>query len=225
MTKETKETNTALIDNAPDYTVTETQIEAFNNAMGSTKDTVNGKRGADIKRSKAAIQKAVAKMDLLIAEIIGVDLDGKTYAHNATRFALLKQPKDKSNNEHAAIHAWGYELIQRGVFGSEVYDAVNDAKNDPKTFIGHETMKGRTKKAWQTEFGSRAIKAIDRIQGRILPATKGIDENTTDIIKLLSQIDKKMHGSESLGFHMADGKDAEKAGKAFKALRNQFPTT
>ena len=208
-----------------DYTVTEAHIETFGNAIGSTKDTVNGKRGADIKRSKAAIQKAVVKMDLLIADVIGVDLDGKTYAENAARFALLKQPKDKSNNEHAAIHAWGYELLQRGIFGNEVYDAVNDTKNDPKTFIEHETMKGRAKKSWQTEFGSRAIKAIDRIQGRILPATKGIDENTADIIKLLSQIDKKMHGAESLGFHTADGKDTDKAGKAFKALRNQFPTT
>lgn len=208
-----------------DYTVTEAHIEAFSNAMGSTKDTVNGKRGAEIKRSKAAIQKAVAKMDLLIADVIGVDLDAKTYAENAARFALLKQPKDKSNNEHAAIHAWGYELLQRGIFGNEVYDAVNDTKNEPKTFIEHETMKSRTKKSWQTEFGSRAIKAIDRIQGRILPATKGIDENTADIIKLLNQIDKKMHGSESLGFHKADGKTDEGAGRAFKSFRNQFPTT
>ena len=39
-----------------DYTVTEAHIETFGNAIGSTKDTVNGKRGADIKRSKAAIQ-------------------------------------------------------------------------------------------------------------------------------------------------------------------------
>ena len=208
-----------------DYTVTKAHIEAFGNAMGSTKDTVNGKRGGEIKRSKAAIQKAVAKMDLLIADVIGVDLDDKTYAENAARFALLKQPKDKSNNEHASIHAWGYEVLQRGIFGNEVYDAVKDTKNEPKTFIEHETMKSRTKKAWQTEFTSRALKAIDRIQGRILPVTKGIDENTADIIKLLSQIDKKMHGAESLGFHTADGKDTDKAGKAFKALRNQFPTT
>ena len=208
-----------------DYTVTEAHIEAFNNAMGSTKDTVNGKRGADIKRSKAAIQKAVAKMDLLIASVIGVDLDGKTYAENAARFALLKQPKDKGDNEAASIHAWGYEVLQRGIFGSEVYDAVNDITNEPKTLIEHETMKDRTKKSWQTEFGSRAIKAIDRIQGRILPATKGIDENTADIIKLLNQIDKKMHGSESLGFHTADGKNDEGAQRSFKSLRNQFPAT
>jgi len=208
-----------------DYTVTEAHIEAFGNAMGSTKDTVNGKRGGEIKRSKAAIQKAVAKMDLLIADVIGVDLDDKTYAENAARFALLKQPKDKSNNEHAAIHAWGYEVLQRGVFGSAVYDAVKDTKTEPKTFIEHETMKGRTKKSWQTEFTSRALKAIDRIQGRILPATKGIDENTADIIKLLNQIDKKMHGSESLGFHMADGKTKEGSGRSFKSFRNQFPAT
>ena len=218
-------TNTALSNTAPDYTVTEAHIAAFNNAMGSTKDTVNGKRGADIKRSKAAIQKAVAKMDLLIADVIGVDLDGKTYAENAARFALLKQPKDKNNNEHASIHAWGYEVLQRGVFGNAVYDAVKDTTNEPKTFIEHETMKGRTKKAWQTEFGSRAVKAIDRIQGRILPATKGIDENTDAIIKLLNQIDTKMHGEKSLGFHTADGKTNEGAGRSFKSFRNQFPAT
>ena len=218
-------TNTALSNTAPDYTVTEAHIETFGDAIGSTKDTVNGKKTATIKRSKAAIQKAVVKMDLLIADVIGVDLDDKTYAENAARFALLKQPKDKSNNEHAAIHAWGYEVLQRGIFGNEVYDAVKDPNNVPKFFIEHETMRDRTKKEWQTEFTSRALKAIDRIQGRILPVTKGIDENTADIIKLLNQIDKKMHGAESLGFHTADGKDIDKAGKAFKALRNQFPTT
>lgn len=208
-----------------DYTVTEAHIQTFGDAMGSTKDTVNGKKTATIKRSKAAIQKAVTKMDLLIADVIGVDLDGKTYAENAARFALLKQPKDKSNNEHAAIHAWGYEVLQRGIFGNEVYDAVKDINNEPKTFIEHETMKSRTKKSWQTEFTSRALKAIDRIQGRILPVTKGIDENTADIIKLLNQIDRKMHGAESLGFHKADGKTDEGAGRAFKSFRNQFPST
>ena len=221
----TTSTNTALSNTAPDYTVTEAHIEAFGNAMGSTKDTVNGKKTATIKRSKAAIQKAVAKMDLLIADVIGVDLDGKTYAENAARFALLKQPKDKGDNEAASIHAWGYELIQRGIFGNEVFDAVYNTTNEPKTVIEHETMKDRTKKSWQTEFGSRAIKAIDRIQGRILPVTKGIDENTDDIIKLLNQIDTKMHGKMSLGFHTADGKTDEGATKSLKGLRNQFPAT
>ena len=62
-----------------DYTVTEAQLEVFNNALGlaSTGDnkSVNGKRSKDIVNAKAAIAKAVTAMDTVVASVLELDLE------------------------------------------------------------------------------------------------------------------------------------------------------
>jgi len=208
-----------------DYTVTETQLEVFNNALGlaATGDnkSVNGKRSKDIVNAKAAIAKAVTAMDTVVASVLELDLEKSDRAANIAKFDLLRKPDTKRpSNQHAAVYAWGRELVLKSIFTPELYDAVTTGNVDADTVIGgHPTMKDRKKSAWQVEFGSRYKKAVDRISGRILPEEKDIAYNTAQIKKLLATMDTKMHGKKSVGFKSKNNKEAT---AAWKVLNSYF---
>ena len=208
-----------------DYTVTETQLEVFNNALGlaATGDnkSVNGKRSKDIVNAKAAIAKAVTAMDTVVASVLGLDLEKSDRAANIAKFDLLRKPDAKRpSNQHAAVYAWGRELVLKSIFTPELYDAVTTGSVDKDTVIGgHPTMKDRKKSAWDTEFGSRYKKAVDRISGRILPEEKDIAYNTAQIKRLLATMDTKMHGKKSVGFKSKNNKEAT---AAWKVLNSYF---
>ena len=178
---------------------------------------------AEVKVKNYELERSTILMEekTTIIRTLELDLEKSDRATNIAKFDLLRKPDtNRPSNQHAAVYAWGRELVLKSIFTPELYDAVTTGSVDADTVIGgHPTMKDRKKSAWQVEFGSRYKKAVDRISGRILPEEKDIAYNTAQIKKLLATMDTKMHGKKSVGFKSKNNKQAT---AAWKVLNSYF---